>query len=331
MRLIKTFRYILIPFSLIYYFLASLRNIFYGLHIFKGHTLDATVISVGNITWGGTGKTPAVVCIVKALLERGKKPGILIRGYGNDEQELLSRMAPGVVVAVGKDRVRQGRDIIARHSVRTILLDDGFQYRRLKRDLDIVCIDATDPFGNGLVIPCGSMREGLSGLKRADIFLVTKTDLAQNEGKIQGLEDRLKRINPKALIVKSVHRARHFYRLSDGRVVDTEGLKNKDLLLVSAIGSPYSFEKTVLNLGLKVKRHFIFRDHHWYKKKDLRKIEDYCVKHKIDTIVTTEKDAIKLREAKAERTTEILVLAIKFEIIDNEQGFYNRLFGIYNS
>ncbi len=346
---------LLIPFSIIYCILAALRNFFYRRGIFKQYALGAKVISVGNITWGGTGKTPLVAFIAKELLKEGKKPAILLRGYGRDEIELFSRLVPKVPIMAGKDRVKTGRQAIQGHSVDTLLLDDGFQYRRLKRDMDIVCIDATNAFGNGLVIPAGSMREGLGGLKRADVFLITKADLVSDQHGLEDLETRLKKINPRAIIVKSIHKVQHVCKLSDEQLVDVAHLKNKNVVLVSAIGAPVSFEKTVLNLGLRVARHFAFRDHHWYREKDLKKIEDYCAKNKIDTIVTTEKDAVRLRitnhpstslasvpSAKTSSTSargrtgesriaNIFVLSVELKITENEQGFYNRLFGIYNS
>lgn len=334
--------YALIPFSFIYFLIVSLRNFFYRLHIFKEHRLDARVISVGNITWGGTGKTPLTVLIAEALSKKGQKPAILIRGYGRDEPELLSRLLTGVPVAVGRDRVKKGREAIAMHSVDTLLLDDGFQHRRIKRDLDIVCIDATDPFGNGWLIPAGSMREGLTSLKRADIFLITKADLVQDQKALEALEKRLKKINPEAIIVKSIHRPELFYKLSNEQLVDIESLKHKDIALVSAIGNPSAFEKTILNLGLKFKKHFIFRDHHWYRNKDLEKINGYCSRNGIDSVITTEKDAVRLRITPVRRnlgeggtgesrTTNIFVLRIKLEITENEQGFHKRLFRIHNS
>jgi len=259
---------------------------------------------------------------------------------------------PKVPILVGKDRVKTAKEAITRHSVDTVLLDDGFQYRRLKRDLDILCIDATDPFGNGWMIPAGSMREGLWALKRADIFLITKVDLVQ-EKSLQDLEGKLKRINPRALVVKSLHKVKKFYNLRNGNRIDLGLLKNKEVILVSAIGNPASFERTILKLGLKVKKHFVFRDHYWYKKEDLKNIEDYGRREGIDTIITTEKDAVRLRVTSHEsritnhesrlsaavpvaagtkvEITNILVLSIKLEIIENEERFYNRLFGIYSS
>ena len=323
--------YIFLPLSFVYFLLISVRNIFYRLHIFREYALGAKVISVGNITWGGTGKTPAVLFILRRLLEKGLKPAILIRGYGNDESELLRRFAGSSPVLIGKDRVRNGREAMARYSADTLLLDDGFQYRRLKRDMDIVCIDSTDPFGNGCMIPCGSMRESLGGLKRTDIFLITKADLV-SEGKLQDLEEKLSRINPDALIVKAVYNVECLYKLSGEEKVDVGELKQRDVVLVSAIGNPYAFERTVLKCGLNITKHFIFRDHYWYKEKDLKRIKDYCAEHKIDTIITTEKDAVKLSPFTFHLSPfTYLVLGIKLEIIENEERFLDRLFGIYRS
>jgi tetraacyldisaccharide 4'-kinase len=316
----------------LYLLVTSLRNLCYNAGIFRHYKLNAKVISVGNITWGGTGKTPAIAFIASVFLRRGLKPAILIRGYGKDEEALLSNMIPGVPLIIGKDRIKTGNEATRHYKVNTVLLDDGFQYRRLKRDIDIVCIDSTNPFGNGWLIPAGSLREGLMSLRRADVFLLTKVDLVEDREVLADLETRLKKINPDAITVKSIHRAKYFYRLSDNGAVDIRELKNKNVALISAIGRPSSFEKTVLNLGLKIARHFAFRDHYWYKEKDLKKIGDYCKENNIDTIITTEKDAVKLRAVSCQLSAvSFLALHIELQIIENEQGFYNRLFGIYNS
>ncbi len=325
-------RFLLIPFSFIYLLLIFIRDFLYKFHIFKEHKLGAKVISVGNITWGGTGKTPAVLLIKDALLKRGLKPAILIRGYGKDEPALLSRLAGGVPVIIGKNRIKSGKEALAKYSADTILLDDGFQHRRLKRDLDIVCIDATNPFGNGLLIPSGSKRERLSALKRADVFLMTKVDLVKNPKTLNRLELKLKNVNPDALIAKSIHKAEDFYKLSSEQLVDMEALKGKKIALLSAIGNPQAYEKTILSIGIRFKKHFRFRDHHWYKASELRRIEEYCAKNSIDIIITTEKDAVRLQNAEyGIRNAETIVLRINLKIIENEQRFYDRLFGIYNS
>lgn len=323
---------LLIPFSFLYLLIICLRDLFYNTGIFRQYKIGAKVISIGNITWGGTGKTPAVLSVAVRLIEEGRKAAILTRGYGGDEQALLSKAANMVPVLSGKDRVKSGREAIERYAVDTVLLDDGFQYRRMKRDLDIVCIDAVNPFGNRCLIPAGPMREGMAGLRRADIFLLTKVDLVRDQNAAKRLEERLKKINPDALIVKSVHKPKCFYKLSNEQLVGIENVRNKKIVLLSAIGSPRSFEKTILNLSMKFKRHFIFRDHYWYDDKDLGKIERYCVKNKIDTVITTEKDAVRLRALNHKPSTvNFFVLGIELEIIENEQGFHDRLSGIYNS
>ena len=327
MRLITPVRFLLTPFSFIYFLIISLRNFFYNKHIFKIHSLDAKVISIGNITWGGSGKTPLVLSIAEELSKQGIKFAILTRGYGKDEEELFKDLK----VIVNKDRVKGAKDAITRYSVKTLLLDDGFQHRRLKRDLDIVCIDAVNPFGNGWVIPAGILREGLNSLKRANLFLITKIDLVTDKRILETLEKKLKKINSEAVIIKSIHQAQYFYKLSDKSRVDLNELKNKDIVLVSAIGSPCSFEKTVLNLGLKVKRHFMFRDHYWYKEKDLKKIGAYCRKNGIEIVATTEKDAVRLRSAQhVPQNTKFFVLSIKLKVIENEKDFYSRLFGSHS-
>ena len=325
MILKKTLFLLCVPFSFIYFLIVSMRSILYRLGIFRKYKINAKVISVGNITWGGTGKTPVTAFIADMLAKKNRRVGILIRGYGNDESELLPKLTSNVPVLVGKDRVKKGQEAIERHLSDTVLLDDGFQYVRLRRDLNIVCIDAAKPFGNGWMIPAGSLREGLCSLKRADIFLITKADLVFNKNKLEKLEKKLKSINRKAVIAKAIHRPLHFYKIPDDEKVNIGELQNRELVLVSAIGSPECFEKTILRLGLKINKHFIFRDHHRYTKDDIANIEDYCNKNKLDTVVTTEKDAVKLKGQK------YLVLKVRLEIIENEDGFYNRLFGIYNS
>jgi len=321
-----------IPFAFLYFFIIFIRNIFYNFNIFRKHKINAKVISVGNITWGGTGKTPVVAFIADELVKKNRRVSILIRGYGNDESELLPKLTSNVPVLVGKDRVKMGIEAIENHLSDTVILDDGFQHRRLERNLDIVCIDAAKPFGNGWCIPAGTLREGLGSLKRADIFLITKSDLVSGRDKLEKLEKKLKSINPGAVVAKAIHRPLYFYRILSNEKVNISELQNKKIVLVSAIGSPECFEKTVLRLGLKINRHFIFRDHHGYTKEDIAHIEDYCKNNSLDAVITTEKDAVKLKSLQfTAYSLQLLVLKVRLEIIENEDGFYNRLFGIYNS
>lgn len=337
---------LLVPFSFVYFFIILLRNFLYNRGIFKIHKLNAEVISIGNITWGGTGKTPITVFLAEMLARKNIKPCILMRGYGKDEPKLIERLMPGVPLMVGKDRVRNGKKAINEYGVNVMLMDDGFQYRRLYRDLDIVCIDALSPFGNGWMIPAGPMREELFSLKRADVFIITKAELIRDKGVVQNLEGRLRRINPSAVIVKAAYRPVYFYTISGGDKVNIDQFNNKEIVLISGIGSPASFEKMIFNFGLKINKHFIFQDHHWYSKEDLEIIEKYCRKNNIDTIITTEKDAVRLETMEDGRrmtddkqqttnskrpTAIILVLKIKVEIVENEEGLYNRLSRFFNT
>lgn len=345
----KIFFFLSIPFSFLYFFIILIRNICYDLNIFRRYGINAKVISVGNITWGGTGKTPVVAFIADILARKNRKVSILIRGYGNDESELLPKLTNGskgddkgpykVPVLVGKDRVKKGKEAIENHLSDTVLLDDGFQYRRLRRDLDILCIDATKPFGNGWVIPSGILREGLGSLKRADIFLITKIDLVSSKDRLEKLERELKSMNPKAVIAKAIHRPLYFYKILNEEKVGINELQDKELVIVSAIGSPECFEKTILRLGLKINKHFTFRDHHAYTYKDLIAIEDYCKANKLDIVITTEKDAVKIGKLfhragglrpPTWRSAAYLALKVRLEIIENEDGFCDRLFGVYS-
>ncbi|MFH1782218.1 MAG: tetraacyldisaccharide 4'-kinase [Candidatus Omnitrophota bacterium] len=323
---------VLAPFSFIFFSIIYLRNLFYDIKLFKAHEAGLKVISVGNITWGGTGKTPSVIYITELLLEKNKRPAILIRGYGDDEHKLFPKLLGEVPVFVGKNRVSSAKKALSRGSIDTLVLDDGFQHRRLKRDLDIVCIDSLDPFGNGFLIPAGILREGISSLKRAHIFLITKTDLYQDKAGLESLESDLKKINPSAAIFRAVYEPKALYSLKEEKAVELSELKNKNLALVSAIASPKSFERTISGIGLTFSKHFIFRDHHPYTIEDLKEIDDYYSRNKIDSIIITEKDAVKLRSINYKlKTKNYLVLGIELKIIENESKLHDRLFSIYNS
>ncbi|MFH1478938.1 MAG: tetraacyldisaccharide 4'-kinase [Candidatus Omnitrophota bacterium] len=331
MKILYLVKYLFIPFSIVYYLIVSLRNFFYDTSIFKRYSFKNKVISVGNITWGGTGKTPLAIYITRLLLDNNKKPAILIRGYGEDEYKLFSRLIPDVPVGVGKDRIKEGKRLLTHSSIDTFVLDDGFQHRRIDRDLDIVCIDSLDPFGNDLLIPAGSMREPLMSLSRGDIFLITKVDLCASKKRSDDLVKKLKSINPKAIIAKAVYRLDYFYDIKDGSKIDGSKLRNKELVLVSGIASPRSFENTILNLGMKIKKHFAFRDHYFYSGINLKRIEEFCRANNIDGFIVTEKDAVKIKPIAEKSNVKIYVASISLEIIENKDEFHNRLFTIYNS
>jgi tetraacyldisaccharide 4'-kinase len=217
-----------------------------------------------------------------------------------------------------------------------VILDDGFQQWKLDKDLNIVAIDATEPFGNCRLIPRGILREPLSSLRRADIFVLTKTNLNPD---ITDIKSFLNSINPGAAVMESIHRPIGFYRIGKAdELLGPDILKAKTVSLVSAIGDPDSFENLIRSLGIDIGLTFVFTDHHPYSVKDLENIIKESQKKDIDTIVTTEKDAVRLSQLSAvpawpagrDSQLSVLVLRIEIKITKDEQEFHNRLLKLYS-
>jgi len=310
----------------------------YSRKILPVRSLPRPVVSVGNITWGGVGKTPLIQFIAAALVERGKKPAVLIRGYmpgangqlPSDEAILLQSGLPGTAVIAGPDRCGSARKFLRNSDADIFLLDDGFQHRRLKRDLDIVVIDTTNPLGpgGGRVIPAGILREPLSALQRADVFVLTKTDLAADN--LSGLKQRLQEINSRAPIMETVHRPAGIMDFSGGRELGLGFLNNKNVACLCGIGDPQGFLKTVRGLGAEVRDSFIFGDHHWYRQDELAAVAARCRREGIDYLVITEKDSVKLQALAGERTADlrILVLKIKIDFRNGKDAFLAGIFSL---
>ena len=311
----------------IYKMLVRLSQASYRFFPFRIKKVNARVISVGNITWGGTGKTPLVICLAKRLAAEGRRVAVLTRGYGKDEQELLKKSLPNIPVIVGRDRVRAARKTIKQDKVEFIVLDDGFQHIRLHRDLDVVNINATQPFGPGGLIPMGTLREPLENLSRADIFILTKANIGAKN--IHWIRQRLAMIKPNAVIFEARHRP---VRISDWRrnlfsPLDT--LKGKKVAVISAIGDPHSFEKTVENQGAEIAFAARFGDHHAYSSTELVNFAARCKALSLRDVVTTEKDfqnirpLIEGRRPRQLQDVNFLVLEIEFEL-DDEEDFVRR-------
>jgi tetraacyldisaccharide 4'-kinase len=317
--------------SSIYRLIIELKLFLYKNNILHQHCLKkAKIISIGNITLGGTGKTPAVIEI--ANLFQDKKSVILSRGYkseyehkmaivsdgkqiflkvkeAGDEPYLLAKRLSYVPIIIGKDRVKSAKYAIDRFGAEIIILDDGFQYWRISRDLDIVLIDGRNPYGNTNLIPTGTLREPIKNLKRAHIFIITKVDQSLNRTKI--IQD-LKSINPDAIILESIHKPIKFISLDTKEEYPLEFIKDIDILALSSIADPDSFEITIRKLKGSKFIHLKFPDHHVYTKKDINRLIDYL--QGISFIITTEKDIVRLQEV-APSDLPILYLKIKFEII----------------
>ncbi len=307
----------------------------YKIRLLRCCRLNTPVISIGNITLGGAGKTPLVEYVVRFLQEKGLKPAVLIRGYmadeynGSDEAKLLESSLPGAAILVGANRAKCAQDFLARNSADVFVLDDGFQHWRIRRDLDIVAINTTNPFGSQQLIPRGILREPLSSLKRADIFILTKTEI--DSYIVELTKSKLKIINPHALLVKAIHQPFCLVALKNPKAVfDLTSLNGKAVCSFCSIGDPDSFVKTLSFLNAEVKHNFAFLDHHRYQRVDIEKIVDFCRRQQIATVITTQKDAVKLQpfwELFADSLT-VLVLKIKIEIIEGKEDFLNKILNV---
>jgi len=303
------------------------------------HKLDIPVISVGNLSMGGTGKTPCVLTLVEALLQRGHKPGILTRGYGRGSPEKQLILAPGAAmkaehsgdepqifvrsnlapVGIGIDRVETGRMLRNSFDIDIVVLDDGFQHLRLARNVDVVLIDALDPFGGGDVFPLGRLREPVSGLVRADLFLITRSDLSDNP---PAIEAALRRINPDAGIFCAHVEPQAWVNNLSGReypVAEPPFLRAGGFC---GLGNPQSFCRTLANLGIDLVEWTEFSDHHRYRPHEVRFLAQNALFHKADALLTSQKDVINLCDGWEELVDRLPVYWLKIRLkIDDEDAF----------
>jgi len=284
--------------------------------------VNARVISIGNITWGGTGKTPLVIKAAQFLLEEGKKVAVLTRGYGRDEVKELRDKLPGVPVIVGRDRVRSAQEAIQKHGSEFLLLDDGFQHLRLSRDLDVVTLNAAEPFGPGGMIPMGTLREPLENLVRADLFVLTKCDIGSKN--VHWIRQKLNAIKPNALIFEAVHKPVALRDPLRKRTGSLQDLRGRRVAALSGIGDPYSFEKTVEMLGAEVVFAARYEDHHLFNESEVLSFVRKAVAMGIKEAVTTDKDYIRLEAMLSKNAHKELsaftfwALEIQFQVNDEE-------------
>ena len=343
--------------SIIYRFLVSLRLWLYKSRIKREHNLGCLVVSIGNLTVGGTGKTPVVEKFAKALTAGGRRVAILSRGYksakpsiktkikskiqGNpisqepprvvtdgkevfldsetagDEPYMLATNLEGVAIVVDKDRVKAGLHAIKEFDVDTLLLDDGLQYLRLKHRLDVVLIDKYSPFGNEKLLPRGTLREPPKNLKRASYIFITKCDGSSNEELIK----RIRKYNRTAEIIECAHKPKYLENIDSGEKLPLEHLKGKDIGTVSGIAVPESFEDGLKNLGANVELTRRYTDHHRYRKREIQKFIDQCLNRDLDMIVTTEKDYVRFPDVDLNENMPIFFLRVEIGILSNEETF----------
>lgn len=343
--------------SWIFGVIVQARLALYQFGILRYHALGCQILSVGNLTVGGTGKTPIVEVFARELASRGRKVAILSRGYkmkeplfllrvlrtltlqsrrepppvvsdgtqvllnsqeGGDEPYMLATNLPGVVVIVGKDRVKSGRHAIKKFKCNTLILDDGFQNLHLKHRLDIVLVDRTNPFGNGRLLPCGVLREPIRNLKRAGFVFITKST---GDGAIE-LKKTLRELNPDAPISECRHCARHLQNVYTREQRPLEALRGLTIAAVSGIAVPKSFEDELIRLGATVRYHKRYTDHHRYAPTEILDVIDRAVSLGCQAVLTTEKDAVRFPPLD-DRRVPILFLRVEIEMLSGQEGFHD--------
>ncbi len=310
------------------------RNVGYDSGLLRVHRLPCRVVCVGNLTVGGTGKTPMVLALAQAFARSGAKVCVILRGYGRrgaeaavvsdgrdrllpwqeagDEAVLLASRLPGIPVIVGGDRVRAGALALQRFGADTLLLDDGFQHRRLQRDVDLVLLDAMDPFGGGRLLPRGRLREPMESLRRAHAIVVTRTDQAAD---LTPLRQRLPWLVADRPVAWAAHRPVRLTELRTGDLRPIEALADRSVLAVSGIANPGGFHRTLLEMGAKLTGTLCYPDHHPFTDADRARMAAEAKTRGAEWILTTEKDAVRL-EGDLPAGFPVLALGIALELID---------------
>lgn len=329
---LSAFRRLLAPLSALYVLGVRWRNARYDRQLHATQRAALPVISIGNITVGGTGKTPLVIETVRRLCEFGRRPAILTRGYratarqSADEVMEFARELAGVPVVVNPDRVAGARAARADFNADCLVLDDGFQHRRLQRDLDVVVIDALDPWGGGRVLPAGNLREPLGGLARADLLVISRSNqvapatLARIEALLRDRAPDAERlcatVEPQSVVYPNE------------RTEAVEALAYHCVLPICGIGNPATFLHCVGQLAGRVCEPLVFGDHQRYNEHHLRKIAARAERGGADLVVTTRKDWVKLAPlwtSHAGAAPELARLEIRLELQDVDGVFDNHL------
>jgi tetraacyldisaccharide 4'-kinase len=291
------------------------RSASYRIGLLSTRGLPVPVISVGNITVGGSGKTPLAEVVVLALAEMGARPAIVSRGYGRrtrgvrivadggglrlgardggDEPVLLAERLPGVPIVVGESRYEAGAVAVGTCFANALVLDDGFQHRALTKDLEIVVVSGSDPWGNGRLFPRGSLREPLSALKRAGLVVVTNPPTAASTSDVARV---LRRRGSAATVLSGAYRPTSLRRGDHVRAEAPEALAGRKVLLLAGLAAPRGFVATVESLGAEVAGLAEFPDHHWYTPGDLARVAARVREAGAEAVLTTEKDWVRLRE-----------------------------------
>jgi tetraacyldisaccharide 4'-kinase len=325
-----------LPLSATFRLGVALRQAGYERGWLRTHRLARPVVSVGNITLGGTGKTPLVACVANLLQRRGWKPSILTRGYGRaskepmnvlapgadrqakasaigDEPALLARLLPQVPIVICADRFRGGQMAEERFSVDAHILDDGFQHLALARDVDVVALDATQILSDRHLLPAGRQREPLSALRRAQMVVITRTDSADPTP----LGELVLKIHPTAKVFRSRTELMGWTDVTSGAAVPTEQIRLQKVTAFCAIGNPRAFFADLRRWGFSLVAEDAFPDHHVYTGEEIERLVEDARKRGASVLLTTRKDATKFSREWAPRLP-ILACEIETQILAAE-------------
>ena len=335
--------------SCVFAAIVGVRYLLYRIGLLPRFPLGVQVISIGNVTAGGTGKTPVTEIFARTLASEGRKVAILSRGYrrkeapfwqrmftqvvtpplvvsdgrrvlldaatGGDEPYMLASNLPGVAVVVDRNRVKAGRYAIKRLGCDTLILDDGFQYQKLKHSVEVVLVDSTNPFGNGNMLPRGILREPARNLKRADIIFLTKC-----RGDVSAVKEEVRKYNTTAEIVECNHTPRVLKDVWSREEYPLEWLQGKTVCTLSGIASPKGFENSLRHLGAKVVWCERYADHHRYDASEILYALNRTADMGADALVTTEKDAVRFPRFETV-PVRCLYLRIAIEILAGGENF----------
>ena len=327
--------------SFFYLVIINIRNWLYDHKILKEVKLSCPVISVGNITVGGTGKTPCVVMLAQILKKNGFKPAVISRGYGGcnispadivsdgdkilldseivgDEPLLIAHALKDIPVITGTQRIITGQTAIDKFGTNVIICDDAMQHRQIFRDINLVLFDSKDLQRNNHVLPWGKLREPIKELRRSSAIVITRADEAKNiDGWVEKLipADRIP-------VFKGVHRPQDIISGDEKVQKPVSELKGKKVCAFCGIANPDSFEKTLLSAGARIMSFDIFPDHHRFSEKELEQLKIRFINSGADYLVTTEKDAMRLQNH-SEFLKTIFILRVKMQIEPSESSFEN--------
>lgn len=337
----RAFSLLLLPFTILSYLFAGfqlLKRTLYEAGILPSRHAGVPTVCVGNITLGGTGKTPVVETVARIFKNEGLRPAVISRGYGGtlegrvavvsdgetvklsareagDEPLLHAKrlLSLGVPVIIGANRLKAAREAVKNLKVSALVMDDGFGHLRLKRDINVLIVDATRPFGNGFCLPRGILREPLLALSRADIFVLTRTRGLGKDYLVQ-LRSRLGSYNPKAPVLTASHFPDHLENPVTGESHPLKWLKGKKVVAFAGIGNPEAFFSDISVLGGTIVEQVSFPDHHDFSQADIDRLVKFGRLTRADALVTTQKDMQRV-EAFLPLDTPVVSLNInmKFE------------------